>query len=283
MWDSEVWTGYVDQYSREMYLAQDALLSHPCGSPFKHDSKGNIIWEGGKPVLSDEHDEEHTKLCVAYDNAAAAWNNAKRYRDAMFPDRCAERGIFARLQEPQRAFMGKNREPLTKAYLTQFGTDIKSGKQRGLIFCGNVGTGKTYIAAGIAQRLCFSSVSCRYILMPELLERIHKAVSYKSGKSVHSVICDTLDSTFVVLDEVGRSLTAGNTGALFEIFDILWNGKYSYIVISNKSVEDFMSNIDSACLDRLNGTFVSFEGESWRGEETGAHSARSGAYLEEAA
>lgn len=267
MWDSEVWQDYVNQYSREMYLAQDALLSHPGKSPFKHDDKGNIIWKGGLPILSGEHDEEHDRLCKIANDTTTAWNNARRYRDALFPDKCAERGIFARLQEPQNIFIGEDREPLTKAYLTQFGADIKAHKKRSMIFCGNVGTGKTYTAAGIAQRLCFSSISCRYILMPDLLDKIHRAMSYKSSRSVYSVISETLGSSFVVLDEVGRTLTANNTGVLFEIFDILWNGNYSYIAISNKSVNDFMNNIDAACLDRLTGSFVSFEGESWRGKE----------------
>lgn len=123
-------------------------------------------------------------------------------------------------------------------------------------------------SAAIAQGLCFSGISCKYILMPDLLEAIHKATSYKIKRSAHSVITEAFDKRFIVLDEVGRSITKGNEGALFEVFDVLWGAGKSFIITSNMTADEFMHTLDAACLDRIlsSGDVVSFEGASYRQE-----------------
>lgn len=261
------WDEYILPYEKAVENAEKTLLSLPITYGFAHDKNGNVkVGAGGKFILEGEESEERIKAIDEYDKAVAVLESAKAYKGLGFSERCANKGLFTVLDEPREAFIGKERERLTKAYLEQFGRDVKGGKTRGLIFCGNAGTGKTIFSAAIAQRLCFSGVSCRFIFMPDLLEKILKALGFNSKTGAHSLITDTLDKRFIVIDELGRALTANNKGALFELFDTLWTAGCSYIITSNSTVSGFADSMDAACFDRLRScsTFVSFEGESYR-------------------
>lgn len=268
MWESDAWKEYVAGYDTEAKKQEDALLAHPSQGGFKRDDRGRIIFEDGKPLFEVQEDSERVRIGGDYDKALASLAGAKLFRSALFPDNCAKRGLFASMNEPRKAFIGGGREPLTKAYLAQFGRDIRSFKKRCLMFCGNVGTGKTYAAAAVSQVLCMSGVSCKYILLPELLERMRRATSFSSRRSIASVLYDALNARFLVLDEVGRALNADSSGLLFLLFNELWTGPYSFICTTNFAMNDFIKSMDVAILDRIRdwGEFVSFEGKSYRGQ-----------------
>lgn len=270
-WESEVWRRYVAQYEAEASRAREKTMTYaPIRLSVGNNPDGGLIFAMIDP-LADEPKKraERDRDAIANDKAEEALFRARLYRDAGFPDNCAKRGLFSMLSEPQDAFVGVERKPLTKSYLAQFGADVKANKRRSMIFCGNVGTGKTRIAASVAQGLCMNGMKCRYVLMPDLLERLRKATSFKSDKSAHAIIQEVFNARFIVLDELGRTIGRDNAGLLFEVFDALWTGGYSWIATSNIDAQKVVNTLDAAILDRIRdgGEIVSFEGQSMRARE----------------
>lgn len=93
---------------------------------------------------------------------------------------------------------------------------------RGLFLCGNVGVGKTHIAAGITQRLIYDhGVQSLFLPVPDLLQRVRGSISTDGG--VNDLLKLYSNVELLVLDDIG---TERVTEWVAEFLYLLINARY---------------------------------------------------------
>lgn len=138
-----------------------------------------------------------------------------RYNDAQIPARYAEATL-----EQFRNFSGNGRDVQTK--LVQFVKGFKPESGRGLLLTGGVGTGKTYLLAGVARALCQRGISVKFVDFFQLLGELRAA--YSKDQSDHSVLSPLLDVDVLIIDELGKGR---NNDWELTILDQLVMGRYN--------------------------------------------------------
>ena len=126
----------------------------------------------------------------------------------------------------------------------------------GAYFYGECGTGKTFLASIIAQRVVASGRSCVFVKVPRLLDDI-KATFDKGGEL--ELLERIADVQLVVLDDFGMEKPtqwAGST--LCKILDMRYdNPRGKTIVTSNLSIDELADRLDHATDgNNLNGTRI---------------------------
>lgn len=158
------------------------------------------------------------------------------------------------------------------AYADGFSDVIKTG--RSAMFVGNVGTGKTHLAAGIALRLM------RRDGRPVLFTTVMRAVrsvkdtwSRGADKTEAQAVAALVFPDLLILDEVGVQF--GSEAEKLILFDVL-NERYEKrkptLLLSNFDVEGVKAYLGERIFDRLRedgGEAVAFEWESHRGKAQG--------------
>ena len=155
------------------------------------------------------------------------------------------------------------------AYADGFNEVIKTG--RSALFVGNVGTGKTHLAAGIALRLM------RRDNRPVLFTTVMRAVrsvkdtwSRGSTRTEAQAVAELVYPDLLILDEVGVQF--GSEAEKLILFDVL-NERYEKrrptLLLSNFGVDEVRVYLGERIFDRLRedgGEAVPFDWESHRGK-----------------
>lgn len=135
----------------------------------------------------------------------------------------------------------------------------------GLVLLGNVGTGKTHLAASCMLYLYQKGVRSKYTTLYDAIQTIR---SEWSGKRKEDSILDILKGVPVlVIDEVGVQLSTPNEQAiLFDLLDSRYANCLSTIIISNLPREQLKKIVGDRVFDRMieTMTFVGFSGDSHR-------------------
>lgn len=98
---------------------------------------------------------------------------------------------------------------------------------RGLMFHGTVGTGKTHLAASIAQVLAARGFQPLFVDVRELLERLKRSFDPKSSESESEIMAPVFKADLVIVDELGATRP---TDWAFETIELLIGGLYNRIV-----------------------------------------------------
>lgn len=197
-------------------------------------------------------------------NRKAAWE--QRIGDACIPERFADRTL--------NNFIASTPEQLSAlafatAYADGFADVMKTG--RCAIFVGNVGTGKTHLAAGIALRLL------RRDGRPVLFTTVMRAIrsikdtwSSASTKTEAQAVAALVYPDLLILDEVGVQF--GSETEKLILFDVL-NERYEKrkptLLLSNLDVEGVKAFLGERIFDRMRedgGDSIPFDWESYRGK-----------------
>jgi len=170
---------------------------------------------------------------------------------------------FVPRSEKQRVALDVARE-----YLDTFDQQLKAG--RCLIFCGNVGTGKTHITCAIARALVLAARSVRYATVAGLIQLLRSTWRKGSEQSEMDLLRDLQSLELLVLDEIGVQYgTEAETVQLFEVLNRRYNAVRPTIVISNLDLEGLKVYLSERAVDRLRengGRLLVFDGESHRGQ-----------------
>jgi DNA replication protein DnaC len=133
-----------------------------------------------------------------------------------------------------------------------------------LVLIGDTGLGKSHIAAGICYEALLRGYPTACITAFDLVSKIHKAYNPSSKIDYYAKI------RVLCIDELGYTYhKKEDTDILFQIISKR-NEILPTIVTTNLSPKDwgsiFSATAASAILDRLsfNGTFITFEGRSYR-------------------
>ncbi|RFP33113.1 DNA replication protein DnaC [Duganella sp. BJB476] len=193
--------------------------------------------------------------------SARAWN-AKLGRAAI-PPRFADKhlGNYDPLcAEAEQALL------IAKRYAASFPAVRKAGTC--LIFVGDVGTGKTHLAVGIAHQVLEQGGQAIFASVRSAVGSIKETWERTSTKKEAQALRDLVEPDLLILDEVGVQF--GSDTEKLILFDII-NGRYEAtrptIVISNLAVAELEGYLGARAFDRLReggGRLVVCNWESYR-------------------
>ena len=137
---------------------------------------------------------------------------------------------------------GKNPElmNLAQGYCHKFNEIRQHDKQRGLLFFGSPGGGKSYAACAICNELLEQGYSCRIATIPELTNEL------QSRYDKNEYLDEFCDIDLLVLDDFGvqRNTSTANE-QLFEIINRLLLDRVPVIVTTNMTGEELKNPGDT--------------------------------------
>jgi len=210
--------------------------------------------------------DAEAKEQIERDKQAALEREQRRWAgkigSAAIPERFKDRTLdsyVAKTSGQQKALV------FAKEYAQNFDQVIQTG--RSAIFVGNVGTGKTHLAVGIALSIMQQQRSPVFVTVQRLIRRIKDSWRTKE-ESESDVINAFASPDLLILDEVGVQF-----GSEFEkqiLFDVL-NERYEKlkpsILLSNIPKEQLTDYLGERVMDRLRengGALIGFNWESHR-------------------
>lgn len=152
---------------------------------------------------------------------------------------------------------------LCKRFVDAF--DEMVAKNQGLLFWGDVGTGKTYLAACVANALLEKGVPVVITSLVKLLEII------QSGEDRESDITARMNSAkLVIFDDLGAERSTDYAlEKVYNIIDSRYRRKLPMIVTTNLTIEEMKSETDRRYTRIYDRVFevcypMQFTGMSWR-------------------
>lgn len=149
------------------------------------------------------------------------------------------------------------------------------GQKRNILFWGNPGTGKTYMAVCIAREVANRAVSVLFIRIPDLMDTMNayrtQMLSFSPDeerlaalKAKRELI---LSGGFLVIDELGIEAKSPNTVAdLLQILGTRQQKGLATLITTNLSLAELQKAYDNRLYSRLFGDYkpFMFEGEDIR-------------------
>lgn len=188
---------------------------------------------------------------------------AHRLGRAAIPERFADRTLqsYVVTCEHSKAALSTAQD-----YADRFEEVMKKGSC--LIFCGDVGTGKTHLAIGIANEILKRDYQPVFVSVIKAIRKIKETYSRDSELTEDDAIKSFIEPDLLILDEVGVQF--GSETEKLYLFEII-NGRYEQmkptLLISNLGTKDLEGFIGSRVMDRLResgGKAVIFNWKSYR-------------------
>lgn len=155
---------------------------------------------------------------------------------------------------------------IAEAYSGDFASVLAAG--RALVFCGNVGTGKTHLAIGIIHRVMGMRHTARYGVLIDAIRAVKETWGRSSTTTEAEVLAGYTAPDLLVLDEVGVQFGSDSEKLiLFSIVNARYNQMKPTIIISNLARDGLTEYLGDRVADRLReggGRMVPFDWESHR-------------------
>ena len=161
----------------------------------------------------------------------------------------------------------ENIEAIRKLSL-KFCDNIDLKEQKNLLFTGNTGLGKTFLANCIAGKLIKNNKSVVYQTAPILMDKIieYKFSNKKDNKEA-SEYKKIFDSDLLIIDDLGtESMNNMKFTELFNIINTRILNNKKILISTNLTLNDLYKEYDERVMSRLIGNFVicKFVGEDIR-------------------
>ncbi|MCY1393192.1 Chromosomal replication initiator protein DnaA [compost metagenome] len=183
---------------------------------------------------------------------------------ACIPPRFADRSFdnyTAETREQKRALF------VCKEYADNFGEHRKAG--RGILLLGNVGTGKTHLAAAIANHVVrYTKSTALYITAAQIIRHVKGSFDREAQYSETDAYQAFGEPSLLIIDEIGvQNATEFELTVMFEVINLRYEEMRPTIVISNRSIADLPKYLGDRVIDRLRengGKLVVFDWASAR-------------------
>lgn len=144
--------------------------------------------------------------------------------------------------------------------------DVKS--QKNLLFTGNTGLGKTFLASSIASEVIGKGKSVIYQTAPILMEKIIDfKFSYDKDSKAKSEYNKILNSDLLIIDDLGtETMSNVKFTELFNIINTRLLGGKKIVISTNLSLNELYNLYDERVMSRIIGNFniYRFVGEDIR-------------------
>ncbi len=209
--------------------------------------------------LKDAEDQKALMAKIAADRLA------NKLGAALIPSRFRDRSF-----EGYKATEPKQVKALTicRDYAENFREHFEAG--RCLLLLGNVGTGKTHLAAAIANHIMHTSTATAvYRTVGGILQHIKGSYDRESEYSEGEAFAAYTKPSLLIIDEVGATKpTEFELASLFNIINGRYEEQLPTVVISNLPAGELSGALGERCVDRLReggGIAVGFDWKSARG------------------
>ncbi|MDO4541931.1 MAG: ATP-binding protein [Bacillota bacterium] len=129
---------------------------------------------------------------------------------------------------------------------------IKGTATEGMLFMGNVGCGKTYLAAAIANELVAHDIGVKFVVVPDFLDELRATFSDNAGGDELALMEQVKKVPILILDDLGaHNYTEWSIKTLFSIINYRVNYELPMVVTTNLSVEEIENLIGSRIYSRL--------------------------------
>lgn len=203
----------------------------------------------GCPACSEEVRAEADRKRAEEDyRKAAADRLARRLGGAMIPPRFQGKSF-----DTYKADGDKQVRVLSvcQDYANNFNKHYNEG--RSLLLLGNVGTGKTHLAAAIAQHvITHHSCTALYRTVYGILQHVKGSFDREAEYNESEAFQAFIEPHLLIIDEVGATKsTEFEQQTLFNIVNGRYEQRIPTIVISNLMPEELVGALGERCVDRL--------------------------------
>ncbi|WP_229256767.1 ATP-binding protein [Duganella lactea] len=194
--------------------------------------------------------------------AARAWD--ARLGRAAIPERFSDHRLSTYQPTCPEATQALS---VAQRYADNFGAVRRSGAC--LIFCGDVGTGKTHLAVGIAHAVLEQGGQAVFTSVIRAVRSVKETFGKGVERTEAQALRDLVEPDLLILDEVGVQFgTDAEKLILFEIINGRYESRRPTIIISNLAIGELEKYLGARAVDRLReggGKVVVFDWESYRG------------------
>jgi DNA replication protein DnaC len=119
-----------------------------------------------------------------------------------------------------------------------------------LILFGGYGSGKTHLAAAIANRALEHSRPVLFVVVPDLLDHLRATFGPNSPVSYDERFEEVRNAPLLILDDLGtQSSTPWAQEKLFQILNHRYNARLATVITSNQSMEEIDLRLQSRMVD----------------------------------
>lgn len=131
---------------------------------------------------------------------------------------------------------------------------INGGAPRGLLLLGQVGSGKTHLAAAMANCLLARGHKVLFLVVPDFLDELRDSFSGVSGAAEPSLLDMAKRAEVLVLDDLGsHNLTDWTKSVLFSVLNYRVNEGLTTIATSNLNIAALQEALGERAMSRLLG------------------------------
>lgn len=242
------------QYTAKVFKIGSTEKESPCPVCFEADKKERSKQESERLVEENLRAREEAEQRKIIEKTGAA-RIPKRFQNKTFSDYIAE--------TPQQ----KNALEACQSYAYNFSDNLEAG--RCLILSGNVGTGKTHLAAAIADYIVRETEhTAIFRSLHSILQAIKNTYSSASEYTEAEVFRLLTSPDLLIIDEVGATKPSEfELSTLFAIINTRYENKLPTVIVTNLEAAELKNAIGDRCADRLReggGRAIAFNWQSKR-------------------